>query len=159
MKNILLVFAAVISSCLFSATTNYVRTSAVDWSNPESFTLDKTDGDVVADVCPGGDDVVILPENCSYSFVAGTDSFNVFANVKQISFINGGDAVLNVDVPGTKDDNADLNCSIFSFPFDSNTYSDLKLVKSGGGTLNLKGEGRQLRSGGGVDAVCRYPPA
>ena len=154
MKNVLLFFSVFFSSCLFSVTTNYVRTTAIDWSKPESYTLDKTDGEVVASICPGSDDVVILPKNCSYSFTAGTPSFNVFANVKQVNFINGGNAILNVDVSGSSENNADINCSIFSFPFDSNTYSDLKLVKSGGGTLNLKGEGRQLRSGNSWDYHC-----
>ena len=100
MKNVLLFFSVFFSSCLFSVTTNYVRTTAIDWSKPESYTLDKTDGEVVASICPGSDDVVILPKNGSYSFTAGTPSFNVFANVKQVNFINGGNAILNVDVSG-----------------------------------------------------------
>lgn len=142
--------------CLSAAgvTTNYVRTTATDWSKPESFTTDATDGQVAATVCPGGDDVVILPKNCSYSFTAGTDSFNVFANVKQVNYIKDGSATLTIDVPATVAEEVDLNCSVFPLVFDNYAHPSCQIVKTGKGTLHLMGEGRHFRSNNSWDYYC-----
>ncbi len=142
--------------CLCAAAqgeTFYVKSSATDWSLPASFTTDKTDGTVEAATTPVSTDAVILPTTCSYSFTYGTESFNVFANVKQINFTHLGNARLTVNVPN-ENDVANIRCTIFRDPFENHSYRYCELVKEGSGVLNLNGIGVMTRSNCSWDYYC-----
>ena len=131
----------------------YLKPEAVDWSKPASFTLDAA-GVVGATTVPGADDTVKITSDYQVTFTSGSSSFAVAANVKSISFENGKSVSLVVDVPDAATV-ADFNSSVFRDPFDNWSYRFCTLVKTGAGTLNLNGVGRQLRGTASWDYYCR----
>ncbi|MBQ6914177.1 MAG: hypothetical protein IJQ65_00530 [Kiritimatiellae bacterium] len=115
----------------------YLKPAATDWNDTESYALGSVDGGKPS-TTPGSSDVVYLPANKTCSFTAGTDSFNVFANVDSVvPNTAGGDSIEITVGSGTND----LNCAITGCDFtDTNydSYGRCMVTKKGAGALALK---------------------
>lgn len=152
MSKFIFPFCAGFALAAFSGTTYYVKSSATDWSQPESFTLDGTDGAQEASTLPGQDDTVVVPSVCAYHFTYPSKAYTVVAGVKQVNFQAGGCARFAFDVGADRE--AVLNAAFFAAPYDSLSYTNCTLVKTGAGTLSLVSESAHLRSNNSWDYYC-----
>ena len=110
---------------------------ASDWSKKESFTVNGEP----ATRTPGADDTIYLNQDATWSFTAGTESFNVMANVKEIRFETWRRAKIEITVPN--DTTADVNCVIgpaFATR-DTSLYRFCDIIKRGEGTLRFVCDG------------------
>ena len=130
-------FVLCLAAVSASAETFTAIKDASDWSQKESFTVNGAP----APRTPGSDDTIYLNVNATWSFTAGTDSFNVMANVKEIRFETWKQATIEVTVPN--DATADINCVIgpSAATRDTSLYRFCNIIKRGEGTLRFVCDG------------------
>ena len=153
-KAFLLLFA--VACCRHAnAFDYYLRPAATDWNDTESYALGSVDGGKPS-TTPGSSDVVYLPANKVCSFMAGTDSFNVFANVNTVvPHVNGGDEIEITVSSGTNE----LNCAITGYGYDKrkiDSYYQCLVTKKGAGALALKSVDKHGAEGISSDYLCCF---
>ena len=151
--------------CLFAhATDYYLSEDATDWSEKSSYTLE---GGSTPEELPGPEDTVFLPQGKSCSFVGGSDSFNVFANVDWVRPHAQGGNTIEITVAGGTTNT--LNCAIADSLADKN-YALCVITKKGDGALRLAADRRHAEKSGAAwdylssfvieagDLICKPDP-